>query len=86
MFPGLTLPSTQGKKDLAMNIYTGLLFQHGYIQNPELAMSLAQDGDLQAPTDAAGARRSEGRQSSGRGVFRLGALAVVLNELMSPPR
>ncbi|HEY5852387.1 MAG TPA: hypothetical protein VIT62_16695 [Lysobacter sp.] len=70
-----------------MNIYTGLLFQHGYIQNPELAMSLAQDGDdLQAPTDATDARRSEGRQSRDRGVFRLGALAVLLNDLMSPPR
>ncbi|HEY5803797.1 MAG TPA: hypothetical protein VIT90_08915 [Lysobacter sp.] len=70
-----------------MNIYTGLLFQHGYIQNPELAVSLAQDsGDLPAPTDAPVAKREDSRQGRDRGAFRLGALAVLLNDLMSPPR
>jgi hypothetical protein len=73
-----------------MNIYTGLLFQHGYIQNPELALSLAQDGDeaqasqnsLSAPRD--GSQHQQGRGASRRSTSRLGALAVVLNELMLP--
>mgnify|MGYP003585007639 CR=1 FL=1 len=73
-----------------MNIYTGLLFQHGYIQNPELALSLAQDGDeaqatpkgLAAPRD--GSQRQQGRGASRRSTSRLGALAVLLNELMLP--
>lgn len=73
-----------------MNIYTGLLFQHGYIQNPELAVSLAQGGDeaqaspngLATPRDDS--QRQSGRGASRRSTSRLGALAVLLNELMLP--
>jgi len=68
-----------------MNIYTGLLFQHGYIQNPELAVSLAQDGDdAQASPGGAVAPRDGGERRKPRGVSRLGALALLLNELMLP--
>ncbi len=68
-----------------MNIYTGLLFQHGYIQNPELALSLAQDGDdAQGPADGVAVPRDGGQRRQGRSAFRLGALAVLLNELMMP--
>lgn len=68
-----------------MNIYTGLLFQHGYIQNPELAVSLAQDGDeAQASPKGLGAPRDGSQRQQGRGASRLGALAVALNELMLP--
>ena len=68
-----------------MNIYTGLLFQHGYIQNPELALSLAQDGDdAQGSPDGLAAPRDGGQRRQGRSAFRLGALAVLLNELMLP--
>ena len=72
-----------------MNIYTGLLFQHGYIQNPELAVSLAGgNDDAAAPADASTLPREDRqpRRKGGRrsGVSRLGALAAVLNELMAP--
>ncbi len=68
-----------------MNIYTGLLFQHGYIQNPELAVSLARDGDEAAPSPGGvAAPRDGGERRQGRGAFRPGALALLLNELMLP--
>ena len=48
-----------------MNIYTGLLFQHGYIQNPELAVSLAQDVD-DAGDAGSGSERRRRRSAQGR--------------------
>jgi hypothetical protein len=42
-----------------MNIYTGLLFQHGYIQDAELAVSLAG-----AEEEAEEARKSEAREKA----------------------
>ncbi|MGO4222843.1 hypothetical protein AB4Y64_13445 [Lysobacter sp. TAF61] len=70
-----------------MNIYTGLLFQHGYIQNPELAVSLAGDGDdAQAASDAPASPRDVRQPRRRGGAFRLGALVAMLNALMSPPR
>ncbi len=67
-----------------MNIYTGLLFQHGYIQNPELAVSLVQDGNDAQPSPERQSAPRDGSRRQGRSAFRLGALAVLLNELMMP--
>jgi hypothetical protein len=41
-----------------MNIYTGLLFQQGYIQDPQLAVSLAQE----SPEPAVAAEPDAGRE------------------------
>ncbi len=72
-----------------MNIYTGLLFQHGYIQDPELAVSLAgteprQDvapqrrGGAGSPTAAAKDANCE--------PFRRGGIASVCSVALSPFR
>ena len=54
-----------------MNIYTGLLFQHGYIQDAELAISLAgaEEQSPQAREQETQERRKEriGRCSSFHG-------------------
>jgi hypothetical protein len=54
-----------------MNIYTGLLFQHGYIQDAELAISLAgaEEPAPQAREQEAQEKRKErsGRRASFHG-------------------
>lgn len=54
-----------------MNIYTGLLFQHGYIQDAELAVSLAgaEEQTSQAREQEAQDKRKErsGRRASFHG-------------------
>ncbi len=70
-----------------MNIYTGLLFNHGHIQNPELARSLAASGDGEPTAPRPDARR---RSADDRGCpprpFRRGAIASVCSVALSPFR
>ena len=56
-----------------MNIYTGLLFQHGYIHDVKLAMSLAgfePDKTPDPPGNSRYARSVPGRRTSPRAPFR----------------
>ena len=61
------------------NIYAGLLFQQGYIQDPELAVSLAgaEDGEQQAaqPQAREAVARKEPRRE--RGAFRSHAVSSI---------
>ena len=71
-----------------MNIYTGLLFNHGHIQDAALARSLATSGSGEPAAPARpGARRSV---AGGRGcpprVLRRGAIASVCSVALSPFR
>src|SRR3546814_12430059 len=64
-----------------MSIYTALLFQQGYIQNTELALSLAADdvgerNDATPPPDAAGGERDADCGRHPR-PFRPGAIASI---------
>lgn len=71
-----------------MNIYTGLLFQQGHIQDPELALSLAKE-DRPAKAKSAGeAGRSSGAERRERGPsFKRGAIfAVCCSTALSPFR
>src|SRR3546814_15823059 len=75
-------------QEWSMSIYTALLFQQGYIQNTELALSLAADdvgerNDATPPPDAAGGGRDA---ACGRhpGPFRHGALASAPSAELSP--
>src|SRR3546814_8494070 len=66
-------------QEWSMSIYTALLFQQGYIQNTELALSLAADdvgerNDATPPPDAAGGERDADCGRPPR-PFRRGAIA-----------
>jgi hypothetical protein len=72
-----------------MNIYTGLLFQQGYIQDPKLAMSLAGAVEPQVPPRAGGdqATASEPpKRRERRASFRRGAISAVCSVALSPFR
>lgn len=72
-----------------MNLYTGLLFQQGYIQDPQLALSLAgkTEQDAHAQTDRpADASRRPGRRSERRASFKRGAIFAVCSTALSPFR
>jgi hypothetical protein len=64
-------------REKAVNIYTGLLFQQGYIQDPDLALSLAgveADKESQTPEPARVPKHeSEGR----RATFRSHAISSI---------
>jgi hypothetical protein len=65
-------------QEWTMNLYTGLLFHHGHIADPALAVSLANDGHRDEGDDArrpAEPRRVRERRAV-RGVFRRGAIAA----------
>jgi len=73
-----------------MSIYTALLFQQGYIQNAELALSLAADdaggpaGANTPPDDASGGPDTDrGRHPR---PFRRGAVAAICSVALSPFR
>lgn len=73
-----------------MNIYTGLLFQHGYIQDPKLALSLAgveghQDAAVQRRSGAAGSPKATQKDASCK-PFRHGGIASVCSVALSPFR
>ena len=71
-----------------MNIYTGLLFQHGHIQDPELARSLAGVERVAPPARDTKALPKRTRPVA-RGFikpFRRGAIASVCSVALSPFR
>ena len=71
-----------------MNIFTGLLFQQGYIQDPELAVSLAREDDQEG--QVAKARQeapAPGERAKPRAWFRSGAVSSILcSTALSPFR
>lgn len=72
-----------------MSIYTELLFQQGYIQNTELALSLAADqtgeaGALRPPEAAAGEPAADDGHHPRP--FRRGAIASICSVALSPFR
>src|SRR3546814_18199992 len=74
-------------QEWSMSIYTALLFQQGYIQNTELALSLAADdvgerNDATPPPDAAGGERDADCGRHPR-PFRHGAIASIRSEARS---
>lgn len=70
-----------------MNIYTGLLFQQGYIQNPELALSLAKEDQPAKAESASQTERPKGTVRPERGPsFRRGAIFAVCSTALSPFR
>ena len=73
-----------------MSIYTALLFQQGYIQNTELALSLAADhagepNDATPPPDAPGVETDAGCGRHPR-PFRRGAIVSICSVALSPFR
>jgi hypothetical protein len=73
-----------------MSIYTALLFQHGYIQDTKLALSLAADhagepADATPPPDAAGGEPDADRGRHPR-PFRRGSIASICSVALSPFR
>ncbi len=72
-----------------MNIYTGLLFQQGHIQDPELAISLAHT-DQQATRQDASERAEVSNDRTPRperkASFRRGAIFAVCSTALSPFR
>lgn len=70
-----------------MNIYTGLLFQQGHIQDPQLALSLAGEEDrvAQDPQRQASEPRRPARKEK-RASFRRGAIFAVCSTALSPFR
>jgi len=77
-------------QEWSMSIYTGLLFQQGYIQNTELALSLAADDagepdDAPPFPDAAGVEPDAGCGRHPR-PFRRGAIASICSVALSPFR
>lgn len=73
-----------------MNIYTGLLFQQGYIQDPKLALSLAgveghQDGAAECRSGAAGSPKAMQNDANCK-PFRHGGIASVCSVALSPFR
>lgn len=70
-----------------MNLYTGLLFQQGYIQDPQLALNLAGQQDAQAQTGRQdNAPRRPARRSERRASFKRGAIFAVCSTALSPFR
>ncbi len=71
-----------------MNLYTGLLFQQGYIQDPQLALSLADQPDPSRPM-AGEPQPNEPRRparTERRASFRRGAVFAVCSTALSPFR
>jgi len=71
-----------------MNLYTGLLFQQGYIQDPQLAQSLADKTD---PGERVRADRQANEmrppaQPERRASFRRGAIFSICSTALSPFR
>lgn len=72
-----------------MNIYTGLLFQQGYIQDPELAISLANTGEEAAQQNVSGsaeATHGQAQRPERKASFRRGAIFAVCSTALSPFR
>lgn len=72
-----------------MNIYTGLLFQHGYIQDPELARSLAgvePVAPVPASDTSASPKRIKPLEPRPIKPFRRGSIASVCSVALSPFR
>ncbi|TWH99180.1 hypothetical protein IP90_03171 [Luteimonas cucumeris] len=70
-----------------MNIYTGLLFQQGHIQNPALALSLAGVTEP-GTTDSAEASQVEAQRKRQEPCkpFHRGAIHAVCSTALSPFR
>lgn len=71
-----------------MNLYTGLLFQQGYIQDPQLALSLAGKTDQgeQVPADRPEKPVRAPARAERRAPFRRGAIFSVCSTALSPFR
>lgn len=70
-----------------MNIYSGLLFQQGHIQDPHLALSLASDDRRESRTEKGDASPSKRpARSERRASFRHGAIFAVCSTALSPFR
>lgn len=70
-----------------MNIYTGLLFQQGYIQDPQLALSLANEDQPAKAMSASQAGYPNNAKRPERGPsFRRGAIFAVCSTALSPFR
>ncbi len=71
-----------------MNIYTGLLFQQGHIQDPQLALSLAGAENRQAPVSSSKEASNERRpaRTERQASFRRGAIFAVCSTSLSPFR
>jgi len=72
-----------------MNIYTGLLFQQGYIQDPKLALSLAgaeEQADGQRVTGSDEPARAQTQRPEREASFRRGAIFAVCSTALSPFR
>lgn len=72
-----------------MNIYTGLLFQQGHIQDPELAVSLARTDQQAAQSgvaDSDEAMRGQAPPRERKASFRRGAIFAVCSTALSPFR
>jgi len=70
-----------------MNLYTGLLFQQGFIQDPQLALSLA--GQPEPGERVPGEPQKEIRRPTRperRASFRRGAVFAVCSTALSPFR
>lgn len=72
-----------------MNIYTGLLFQHGYIHDAKLAMSLAgveRDDPTGSPGNSQFAAPTPGRRPERRIPYRRNGLYSECSNTLSPCR
>lgn len=70
-----------------MNIYSGLLFQQGYIQDPQLALSLADEKDREKPSPAvASSKPGRAKRPERRAPFRRGAIFSICSTALSPFR
>ena len=73
-----------------MNIYTGLLFQHGYIQDPKLALSLAGEGAHRDAAPQRGDRAAGSPKAAKKDAnckpYRRGGIASVCSVALSPFR
>lgn len=72
-----------------MNLFTGLLFQQGYIQDPKLALSLAgadKDESADAGTDPAPADAGAAADRGARRPYHHGAIRDWCSVALSPFR
>ena len=71
-----------------MNIYTGMLFQHGFIQDAQLALSLGrgESGDSSPASPEASRSRMGNDASPPCKPMRRGAIAAVCSIALSPFR
>lgn len=70
-----------------MNIYSGLLFQQGYIQDPQLALSLADSaGRGKQASDRSPAGTPRPKRPERHASFRRGAIFAVCSTALSPFR